>query len=339
LKVVSSGRDQAGARARLDRHVADGHAAFHRHLADGAAGILDHVAGAAGGAELADDGQDHVLGRDAERQAAFDQHAHVLGRLLDQRLGGEHVLDLRGADAEGQRAERAVRRGVAVAADDGHARQGQALLRADHVHDAAAGVVHVEIGHAEIGDVLLERLDLDARFLIHAALADRRGRRVVVGDGDGGVGPAHGAAGHAQAFEGLRAGHLVDEVTVDVDHAGAVVLAMDDVVVPDLLEQGARRRRRAAARPTSCGTPWCAYFLAAPLAARRSSSSSGLFLLELLAPGPLGGLLGLLGEQLALGLDVLGDAARLAAQVAQVIELGAAHGALADHLDLPDARP
>src|SRR5262245_49171869 len=43
----------------------------------------------------------------------------------------------------------------------------------------------------------------------------------------------------------------------------------------------------------------------------------GLLLLELLAPGPLGRLLGLLGDQLALGLDVLGDAARLAAQIAQ----------------------
>ncbi len=55
-------RDQAGAGARLDRHVADRHAAFHRQLADGAAGILDHVAGAAGRAELADDGEDDVLG-------------------------------------------------------------------------------------------------------------------------------------------------------------------------------------------------------------------------------------------------------------------------------------
>src|SRR5260370_28929248 len=64
----------------------------------------------------------------------------------------------------------------------------------------------------------------------------------------------------------------------------------------------------------------------------------GLLLLELLAPRPLGGLLGLLGDQLALGLDVLGDAARLAAQIAQVIELGAAHYALADDLDLPDQR-
>ena len=100
--------------------------------------------------------------------------AHVLGRLLEQRLGGQHVLDLGGADAEGQRAERAVRRGVAVAADDGHAGQGEALLGADHVDDALADVVHVEVGHAELGDVLLQRLDLDARFLVGDALADGR---------------------------------------------------------------------------------------------------------------------------------------------------------------------
>src|SRR4030095_7904527 len=65
----------------------------------------------------------------------------------------------------------------------------------------------------------------------------------------------------------------------------------------------------------------------------------GLLFLELLAPRPLGGFLGLLGDQLALRLDVLGDAACLAAQVAQVIELGAAHRALAHDLDFPDARP
>src|SRR4051812_15303242 len=58
----------------------------------------------------------------------------------------------------------------------------------------------------------------------------------------------------------------------------------------------------------------------------------GLFLLELLAARRLD------GDQLALGLDVLGDAARLAAKVAQVIELGAAHDALPDDLDLPDVR-
>jgi hypothetical protein len=65
-------------------------------------------------------------------------HQHVLGLLLDQRLGGEHMLDLRRADAVRQRAEGAVRRGVAVAADDGHAGQREALLGADDVDDALA---------------------------------------------------------------------------------------------------------------------------------------------------------------------------------------------------------
>ena len=44
--------------------------------------------------------------------------------------------DLAGADAEGQRAECAVGAGVAVAADDGHARLGDAHLRPHHVDDA-----------------------------------------------------------------------------------------------------------------------------------------------------------------------------------------------------------
>ena len=68
--------------------------------------------------------------------------AMVPGPVLGQGLGGEHVLDLAGADAEGQGAERAVGGGVAVAADDGHARLGEALLGADDVDDALAGVAH-----------------------------------------------------------------------------------------------------------------------------------------------------------------------------------------------------
>jgi hypothetical protein len=73
----------------------------------------------------------------------------------------------------------------------------------------------------------LQRLDLDARLRILDALA-RSGRRdVVVGDGERGIRAAHLAAGHAQALEGLRAGHLVDEVAVDIEDAGAVLDARE----------------------------------------------------------------------------------------------------------------
>ena len=64
-KVVVVGRDQPGARAALDGHVADRHALFHRERADGRAAVLEHAAGAAAEPILAISGQDDVLGRDA----------------------------------------------------------------------------------------------------------------------------------------------------------------------------------------------------------------------------------------------------------------------------------
>ena len=43
----------------------------------------------------------------------------------------------------------------------------------------------------------------------------------------------------AQALERLRARHLVHEVPVDIEQAGAVRLLVDQVVVPDLVVEGA----------------------------------------------------------------------------------------------------
>ena len=133
-------RHKPCARAAFDGHVADRHPPFHGERADRGAGVLDHVAGAACGADLADDGEDHVLAGDARRQVAGDRDAHVARALLVQRLGREHMLDLAGADAEGEAAEGAVCCGVAVAADERRARQRQALLRPDDVDDALAHI-------------------------------------------------------------------------------------------------------------------------------------------------------------------------------------------------------
>ena len=127
---------------------------------DGRAGELDDVAGGAVDAHLADRGQDEVLGGDAVAELALVADPHRLGLVLDQALRGEHVLDLAGADAERQRAERAVRGGVAVAADDRHARLGEAELGPDDVHDALVlGAQRVD-RDAELRAVALERLDL-----------------------------------------------------------------------------------------------------------------------------------------------------------------------------------
>ena len=198
------------------------------------------MAVAARGADLADHCEDNVLGGHAEGQFAFHANLHVLHLLGDQALGGEHVLHFGGADAMGQRAEGAVGRGVRVAADHGHARQGRALLRTDHVDDALANVVHLEFEDAEVIAVLVQGLDLDARHFVgngrEAALAlDLGGRHVVVRGGDVGIDAPRLAAGQAQAFESLRRGHFVKDVTVDVDERRTIVTALHLVHFPEFV--------------------------------------------------------------------------------------------------------
>ena len=153
LEVVEGrriGRDHAGPRAGLDRHVADRHPAFHRQTANRLAAILDDVALAATGADLSDDAEDEILRGHSGGQGAGNLDRHRLGALQRQRLSREHVLDLARPDPERQRAERAVRARVAVAAHDRHAGLRQAELRADHVNDALAVVAHREQPDAEL---------------------------------------------------------------------------------------------------------------------------------------------------------------------------------------------
>jgi hypothetical protein len=66
------------------------------------------------------------------------------------------VSDFRGADAEGEGAEGAMRARMTVAADDGHAGLRGAEFRADDVHDAAPRVAHAEQLDTELGGVLFE---------------------------------------------------------------------------------------------------------------------------------------------------------------------------------------
>ena len=160
------------------------------------------------------------LARDTGRQFAVDVDRHRLERAQRQRLRGEHVLDLRCADAHRERAERAVRGRVAVAAHDRHAGLRQAQLRPDDVHDALLDVAHRVQPDAELLAVAPQRLDLGARDGVGDRLVDVDRRHVVVLGGDGQIGPAHRAPGEPQPVERLRAGDLVHEVQIDVDQVG-----------------------------------------------------------------------------------------------------------------------
>ena len=216
--------------------------------------------------------QDQVLGGDAGRQVAVDGDGHGGRASLGERLGGQHVLDLAGADPEGEGTERPVGRGVAVAADDGHAGLGQPLLGSDDVDDALVGVAHRVAGDAELGAVGVEDRQLLGRDGVGHRLVDVGGRHVVVGGGDGEVGAVHAPTGQAQPVEGLGRGDLVDQVEVDEEDVRLLrAPGADDVAVPDLLRQCAglghggqapististRRLPRGAAYSTVSPTAW-----------------------------------------------------------------------------------
>ena len=162
---------------------------------------------------------------------------HRLRPSLDQGLGCHHVLDLGGADAESEGAEGAVGGGVGVAADDRHARLGQAEFRTDHVDDALGLRAEAVDRHAEVLGILLQRLDLLAGERVGDQLGGRGavGRHVVVGGRNRLVRATQLAAGHPQAFEGLGRGDLVDQMEIDVDQ-----LLPDLMRLPDLFEHRLR---------------------------------------------------------------------------------------------------
>ncbi len=236
------GSDHAGPRAGLDRHVADGHPLFHAESLDGAAGVFDGIAGAAGGGEATDEIENQILGGHAGEQPAVDAQLHGLGLVLQQRLRGQHVFHFAGADAEGQGPERSVRGGVTVAADDGHARLSQTQLGADDVHNPLLMIVEIVHANAELPAIRAQGVDL----LFGNRIGDRQaaiGRRhVVVGRGNGQLGPTNPAASQPQSFEGLGAGHFVDQMQVDVQDRLLAGFGLDNVGVPDFFEHRPRRR-------------------------------------------------------------------------------------------------
>jgi hypothetical protein len=115
------------------------------------------------------------------------------------------------------------------------------LFGPDHVHDALIRIAHGVVGHAELGDVAAQRLDLLGGDLVGDRHVDVGGGDVVVLGRDGEVGAAHVAPAQTQTVEGLWAGDLVHEVQIDVEQIRLAVRAAHEVAVPDLLGEGHRR--------------------------------------------------------------------------------------------------
>ena len=150
------------------------------------------------------------------------------------------MLDFARANAECERAHRAVRRSVAIAADDGVARLRDSKLGSDHMHDALIAALHVEKIDAVLLAVTRERFELrDGVGIKHRKRAIFRRDRVVH-HREGQLGLAHFAAGGFQPGKCLRRSAFVDQMAVDVNQRGFSRLFVDDVRIPDLFVECAR---------------------------------------------------------------------------------------------------
>jgi hypothetical protein len=231
-------RDHSGAGASFHRHVADGHAAFHAQFADCLAGVFDYVAGAATDSDFSDDGENNVFCSDTVRTLAVHHDVHGFGFRLDESLGGENVFDFAGADTESESAERAVRGGVTVAADDGLPGLSDAELRADYVDDALVFAVHVKQTDAEFFAILFESFKLQLGVLVEDGQGAIGGGDGMVHHGEGEIGATNFTAFGTEPSKGLRGSAFVDQVAVNVDDGRLAGLFADDVVIPDFLIEG-----------------------------------------------------------------------------------------------------
>ena len=178
-------------------------------------------------------------------KVAVDVDRHRLGAILGKGLSGEDVLDLGGADPEGEGTKGTVGRGVRVAADDQHPWLGDALLGPDDVDDAGTGIVEAEEGDAELLAVSNQCLDLNLRHRIGDPQMAVGGWHAVIDRGERQIGSAHRTAVQPQANRrpGGRSPRGRDGGR---RRAGRVPLPRSE---PDA---GSRPSRRVSAAPSRC---------------------------------------------------------------------------------------
>ncbi len=186
-------------------------------------------------------------------EPAVDADLHRLRPRLRQALRSQDVLHLRRANAEGQGPQGTVGAGMAVAADDGHPRLGQAQLRANDVDDPLLLAVQVVEGNAEL-----------LQFWARVSICWRE-MSSVTGSFRSQVGTLWSIVATVKSgrrtFRPARQGprtpggdHLVHQVQVDVEKGRLTRRLAYDVGIPDLLKQASSAGRSCLPHLTSRST-------------------------------------------------------------------------------------
>ncbi len=160
--------------------------------------------------------EDHVLWAHARSRTTRKRHAHPARLFLHDGLGRKNMRNFGRADAERNRSQRPMGRGMTVPAGDHQTRQGQTKLGSDHMHDPLFGIVHVKILHASCCGALA-KLWREARTdLGRGSMAPRRCRDRMIRHGKGQVRRTHRQPPLFDLSQRLTTGEIVKEVSVDM---------------------------------------------------------------------------------------------------------------------------
>ncbi len=180
--------------------------------------------------------KDYILGVDSGAEIAVDFDAADFEGFEREGLRSQHIAHLRGTDAKGDRAERAVSGGVRITASDRGAWLGDALLGADDMDDALFAGGEVEISDAEVIGIFAQCLHhFRGERVLRRVLVDRW--HDVIDGGKGALRKLHLEAKVAKHAEGLRRGDLVNQVGADEELRAAVGKRANGVGVPNFLEE------------------------------------------------------------------------------------------------------
>ena len=151
------------------------------------------------------------------------------------------MLHFAGADAKGQRAEGAMRRGVRITTHNRHAGLCVTKLRPNDVNDALVNVIQIIKSDTKFFAIFSKLVHLLASDQIGDGQHPVAGGDIVVRRCNRESGATYGPASQTKPLERLGARHLVDQMEINVKHRLLARFAEYGVVVPDFLEHRARR--------------------------------------------------------------------------------------------------
>ncbi len=155
-------------------------------------------------------------------------------------LSSQNMLNLTSSNTECQSSKGTMSRRVTISADCGATGKSESLLGSDDVHDSLPLIRHTKILESEVLHIGLQLHDLrPGRSLFDKTLnVDQSGSifcgNIVIDGSQGTVRTSDYAIGHAKSLEGLRGGHLVHEMAVDVEEGGHAVI-VHYVIVPNFV--------------------------------------------------------------------------------------------------------